>query len=30
MSKNGPYTQIAKKYGIIDSTFSKQEMVDIQ
>lgn len=29
MSKNGPYTQIAKKYGIIDSTFSKQEMVDL-
>lgn len=29
MSKNGPYTQVAKKYGIIDSTFSKQEMVDL-
>lgn len=29
MSQNGPYTQIARKYGIIDSTFSKQEMVDL-
>ena len=29
MSKNGPYTQIAKKYGIVDSTFNKQEMVDL-
>ena len=29
MSKNGPYTQIARKYGIIDSTFAKQEMVEL-
>jgi len=29
MSNNGPYTQIAKKYGIVDSTFAKQEMVDL-
>lgn len=27
--KAGPYTQIAKKYGAINSTFSKQEMVEI-
>lgn len=29
MRKNGPYTDIAKKYGILDSTFSRQEMIDI-
>tara|TARA_Y100001938_G_C8092048_1_gene435626 strand:- start:45 stop:3299 length:3255 start_codon:yes stop_codon:yes gene_type:complete len=29
MRKNGPYTEIANKYGIINSTFSKQEMIDI-
>ena len=29
MKKNGPYTEIAKKYGILDSTFSRQEMIDI-
>ena len=29
MRKNGPYTEIAKKYGILDSTFSRQEMIDI-
>ena len=29
MRQNGPYTDIAKKYGILDSTFSRQEMIDI-
>jgi len=29
MRQNGPYTEIAKKYGILDSTFSRQEMIDI-
>ena len=29
MRNNGPYTQIAEKYGIVDSTFTKQEMVQI-
>ena len=27
--KNGPFTQIAKKYGVNNTTFSKQEMVQI-
>lgn len=27
--KNGPYTEIAQKYGIMNSTFTKQEMLDI-
>jgi len=26
---NGVYTQIAKKYGVVNSTFSKQEMIEI-
>jgi len=29
MRKNGPYTEIANKYGILNSTFTKQEMIDI-
>jgi hypothetical protein len=29
MRQNGPYTEIAKKYGVLDSTFSRQEMIDI-
>lgn len=29
ISTNGPYSQIIKKYGILDSTFSKQEMIEI-
>lgn len=29
MSENGVYTQIAKKYGVVNSTFSKQEMIEI-
>ena len=27
--KNGPFTQIAKKYGVNNTTFTKQEMVQI-
>lgn len=27
--KNGPFTQIAKKYGVNNTTFSKQEMIQI-
>ena len=26
---NGVYTQIARKYGVVNSTFSKQEMIEI-
>ena len=29
MRNNGPYTKIAEKYGIVDSTFTKQEMIQI-
>jgi hypothetical protein len=29
MSTNGPYTEIARKYGVIDTTFTKQEMIQI-
>ena len=29
MRQNGPYTQVAKEYGILNSTFTKQEMIDI-
>ena len=27
--KNGVYTQIARKYGVVNSTFSRQEMIEI-
>lgn len=27
--KDGVYTQIAKKYGVVNSTFTKQEMIEI-
>jgi hypothetical protein len=29
IGKNGVYSQIAKKYGVVNSTFSKQEMIEI-
>jgi len=29
LRKDGVYTQIAKKYGVINSTFSRQEMIEI-
>ena len=29
LRKDGVYTQIAKKYGVVNSTFSKQEMIEI-
>ena len=29
IKEDGVYTQIAKKYGVVNSTFSKQEMIEI-
>ncbi len=29
LGQDGAYTQIAKKYGVVNSTFSKQEMIEI-
>jgi len=29
LRKDGVYTQIAKKYGVVNSTFTKQEMIEI-
>ena len=29
LRKDGVYTQIARKYGVVNSTFSKQEMIEI-
>ena len=30
LRKDGVYTQIAKKYGVVNSTFTKQEMIEME